>query len=40
MRNIEYDDIFIDLAKQTRAVRVWMHIFKIYNKENTKVDKY
>ena len=36
MRNIEYDDIFKDLARQTRAVRVWMKIFKIYNKEKEK----
>ena len=36
MRNIEYDDIFKDLARQTRAVRVWIQIFKIYNKEKEK----
>ena len=36
MRNIEYDDIFKDLARQTRAVRVWIQIFKIYDKEKEK----
>ena len=36
MRNIENDDIFKDLAKQTRAVRVWMTISKITNKKKRK----
>ena len=36
MKNIEYEDIFKDLAKQARAVRVWIKVFKIYNKEKEK----
>ena len=36
MKNIEYEDIFKDLAKQARAVRVWIKVFEIYNKEKEK----
>ena len=36
MKNIEYEDIFKDVAKQTKAVRVWIKVFKIYIKEKVK----
>ena len=36
MKNIEYADIFKDMSKQTKAVRVWIKVFKLYNKEKEK----
>ena len=34
MKTIQYDDIFKDISKQIRAVRIWIKVFKIYETEN------
>jgi hypothetical protein len=36
MKNIEYEDIFKDVAKQTKADRVLIKVLKIYIKEKEK----
>ena len=36
MKSIQYEDIFSDISKQTRAVRIWIKMFKIYNTEKEK----
>ena len=33
MDRIRYEDIFGELKKQIRAVRVWIRVFKIYDNE-------
>ena len=37
MANIKYMDIFSDISKQIKAVRVWIKVFKIYNSEKEKL---